>query len=229
MFLKFRYRLGYESLCREVADSITWRRFCRIPLGRPVPHPTTLMKMTTRCGDDAVDGLNEALLAKAAAGEAAAHRQGPGRHHRGAGQRGLSDRLGAAGQGGRRDRRAPWRGSRPPAARPAPGSRDRRALGGPAGALDRREAAAARRSQQRDEAQAAVRRITGELAGDRRDAADAARPASGDCATPDRALRARDAAQPRRAGCTGRSTTWTTARGDAPSGSWRRPGSGWPG
>jgi transposase, IS5 family len=26
MFLKFRYRLGYESLCREVADSITWRR-----------------------------------------------------------------------------------------------------------------------------------------------------------------------------------------------------------
>ena len=31
MFLKFRYRLGFESLCREVSDSITWRRFCRIP------------------------------------------------------------------------------------------------------------------------------------------------------------------------------------------------------
>src|SRR3954467_12005486 len=27
MFLKFRYRLGYETLCREVSDSITWRRF----------------------------------------------------------------------------------------------------------------------------------------------------------------------------------------------------------
>jgi len=27
MFLKYRYRLGYESLCREVSDSITWRRF----------------------------------------------------------------------------------------------------------------------------------------------------------------------------------------------------------
>jgi transposase, IS5 family len=66
MFLKFRYRLGYESLCREVADSITWRRFCRIPLEESVPHPTTLMKITTRCGDDAVAGLNEALLAKAA-------------------------------------------------------------------------------------------------------------------------------------------------------------------
>src|SRR6201997_796607 len=65
MFLKFRYRLGYESLCREVADSITWRRFCRIPLDGSVPHPTTLMKLTTRCGEGAVAGLNEALLAKA--------------------------------------------------------------------------------------------------------------------------------------------------------------------
>ena len=37
MFLKFRYRLGYETLCREVADSITWRRFCRIPLDGRVP------------------------------------------------------------------------------------------------------------------------------------------------------------------------------------------------
>jgi transposase, IS5 family len=34
-----------------------------------VPHPTTLMKITTRCGEPAVAGLNEALLAKAAAGK----------------------------------------------------------------------------------------------------------------------------------------------------------------
>jgi IS5 family transposase len=27
MFLKFRYRLGFETLCAEVADSISWRRF----------------------------------------------------------------------------------------------------------------------------------------------------------------------------------------------------------
>ena len=33
MFLKYRYRLGFETLCREVTDSITWQRFCRIPLG----------------------------------------------------------------------------------------------------------------------------------------------------------------------------------------------------
>ena len=67
MFLKFRYRLGYESLCREVADSISWQRFCCIPLGSRVPHPTTLMKITSRCGDEAIVGLNEALLVKAAA------------------------------------------------------------------------------------------------------------------------------------------------------------------
>ena len=66
MFGKFRYRLGYESLCAEVSDSISWRRFCRIGLDGRVPHPTTLMKLTTRCGEVAVAGLNEALWAKAA-------------------------------------------------------------------------------------------------------------------------------------------------------------------
>ena len=65
MFLKHRYRLGFETLCREVTDSIGWQRFCRIPLGGTVPHPTTLMKITTRCGPAAIDGLNEALLARA--------------------------------------------------------------------------------------------------------------------------------------------------------------------
>lgn len=65
MFLKFCYQLGYESLCREVSDSIMWRQFCRIGIDQPVPHPTTLMKLTTRCGSAAVDQLNEALLAKA--------------------------------------------------------------------------------------------------------------------------------------------------------------------
>jgi len=39
MFLKYRYRLGFEPLCREVADSLAWRRFCRVPLGCRVPHP----------------------------------------------------------------------------------------------------------------------------------------------------------------------------------------------
>jgi transposase, IS5 family len=66
MFLKFRYRLGYELLCREVADSISWQRFCRIPLGGRVPHPTTLVKLTRRLGEQTVTSLNEALLHTAA-------------------------------------------------------------------------------------------------------------------------------------------------------------------
>jgi transposase, IS5 family len=66
MFLRYRYRLGFETLCREVADSLAWRRFCHIPLDVAVPHPTTLMKITSRCGPGLVEELNEALLAKAA-------------------------------------------------------------------------------------------------------------------------------------------------------------------
>jgi IS5 family transposase len=66
MFLKYRYRLGFEPLCREVSDSIAWRRFCRLPLDAAPPHPTTLMKITSRCGEAAVAAMNEALLAKAA-------------------------------------------------------------------------------------------------------------------------------------------------------------------
>ena len=66
MFLRFRYKLGFETLCAEVADSIAWRRFCRIPLDSPVPHPTTLLKVTGRCGETAISALNEALLSKAA-------------------------------------------------------------------------------------------------------------------------------------------------------------------
>jgi IS5 family transposase len=66
LYLKHRYGLGYEALCREVGDSISWRRFCRIPLDQPVPHPTTLSKLVRRCGPAAVDQLNAALLGKLA-------------------------------------------------------------------------------------------------------------------------------------------------------------------
>lgn len=65
MHLRFRYRLGFETLCSEVTDSLGWRRFCRIGPYDKVPNPSTLMKITKRCGDDVVAQLNEALLAKA--------------------------------------------------------------------------------------------------------------------------------------------------------------------
>ena len=143
MFLKFRYRLGYESLCREVADSISCQRFCRIPFGTRVPHPTTLMKITTRRGAAGQGG----------GGQAAAHRQGPCRYHRGGGRGGLSDRFGSAGQGDRHDglhRGADQRRRRRSAGRRARSIAAKLRLRG---------------EQNRDQAQAAVRRITGELAG----------------------------------------------------------------
>jgi IS5 family transposase len=31
LYLQHRYQLGYQRLCGEVADSIAWRRCCRIP------------------------------------------------------------------------------------------------------------------------------------------------------------------------------------------------------
>jgi transposase, IS5 family len=62
MFLKYRYRLGYETLCTEVSDSLTWLRFCRIPLGERAPHPSTLMKITTRCGSATIEALNATLV-----------------------------------------------------------------------------------------------------------------------------------------------------------------------
>ena len=162
MFLKFRYRLGYESLCREVSDSISWQRFCRIPFGTRVPHPTTLMKITTRCGEDAVIGLNEALLAKAAAAKllrtdkvradttvveaAVSYPTDSGLLAKAIGSMARTVvRIKAAG-GATRTR-----------------SRDRRRS---AGRRARSIAAKLklRGEQQRDAAQAAVRRITGELA-----------------------------------------------------------------
>jgi len=69
LFLKRRYQLGYESLCREVSDSIGWQRFCRILLDRPVPHPTTLVKLVRRAGPEAIEELNAALVAKPGQGK----------------------------------------------------------------------------------------------------------------------------------------------------------------
>jgi len=69
LYLQHRYGLGYETLCREVSDSISWRRFCRLPLDRPVPHPTTLVKLVGRAGPEVIEQLNQALLGKLAQGK----------------------------------------------------------------------------------------------------------------------------------------------------------------
>ncbi|MBA1337139.1 MAG: hypothetical protein HPY66_3575 [Firmicutes bacterium] len=65
MYLKFRYQLGYETLVKEVSDSISWRKFCRISLDEEVPHSTTLIKLTKKYGAETVEELNRLLLEKA--------------------------------------------------------------------------------------------------------------------------------------------------------------------
>ena len=65
MYLKHRYGLGYETLCREVSDSFTWRRFCRIAFDGRVPDPSTLMKLTKRLGPGLLEELNAELLSLA--------------------------------------------------------------------------------------------------------------------------------------------------------------------
>ncbi len=67
MFLKYWCRLGFESLRAKVSDSISWRRFCRIPLDGKGTAPDDADEADRpRCGSAAVAGLNEALLARAA-------------------------------------------------------------------------------------------------------------------------------------------------------------------
>ncbi|WP_052877843.1 ISNCY family transposase [Thermoanaerobacter wiegelii] len=65
MYLKFRYNLGYETLCKEVGDSITWRIFCHIPICGEVPDYTTLAKLTKRFGKDTLEELNSLIVQKA--------------------------------------------------------------------------------------------------------------------------------------------------------------------
>src|SRR5438105_6954900 len=62
MYLKHRHGLGYETLVKEVSDSLSWRQFCRLSLSGSVPHPTTLLKLTRRFGPELVEELNGALL-----------------------------------------------------------------------------------------------------------------------------------------------------------------------
>ena len=45
LFLKYRFALGYEQLCVQVIDALSWRRFCRIGLEARVPDESTIRKL----------------------------------------------------------------------------------------------------------------------------------------------------------------------------------------
>ena len=64
MCLKLRYKLGYETLVKEVKDSFTWRCLCHLSLEDRVPDDNTLIKLTHKYGEDIVGDLNDALVLK---------------------------------------------------------------------------------------------------------------------------------------------------------------------
>jgi len=65
MVIKHRCRWGYETLVREVSDSIHLRRFCLISLSGVVPHESTVRKLTRRLGPPLVEELTRGLFEKA--------------------------------------------------------------------------------------------------------------------------------------------------------------------
>jgi len=124
LYLKHRYQLGYQTLVWEVGDSITWRRFARIPLDQPVPHPDhagQAGRPRWPAGPGAAQrgAGGQARRRQAAAGPQAAHR-----HHRGRRRHRLPDRRRPAGT---RHPQAGWAGRSDPGAWAATGTlfRDR--------------------------------------------------------------------------------------------------------
>ena len=65
MVVKHRCGWGYETLVREVSDSLHLRRFCRIALDARVPDESTVRKLTRRLGAEVVAEITRALIAKA--------------------------------------------------------------------------------------------------------------------------------------------------------------------
>jgi IS5 family transposase len=65
MVVKQRHGWGYETLLREVSDSLHLRRFCLIGLDRAVPDESTVRKLTRRLGDETVNEITRALISKA--------------------------------------------------------------------------------------------------------------------------------------------------------------------
>ena len=61
-YLKDRYQLSDAVLLQEVSDSIHWRRFCRLGLTDPVPHPTSLTKWRHRLGPEAIAKVNAEVI-----------------------------------------------------------------------------------------------------------------------------------------------------------------------
>jgi IS5 family transposase len=65
MVVKQRSGWGYETLVREVSDSLHLRRFCELSLTASVPHESTVRKLARRLGPEAIDEMTRVLIEKA--------------------------------------------------------------------------------------------------------------------------------------------------------------------
>ena len=65
MVIKQRTGWGYETLVREVSDSLHLRRFCLLPLTARVPDESTVRKLVRRLGPETVNQLTRVVIGKA--------------------------------------------------------------------------------------------------------------------------------------------------------------------
>src|SRR5215218_770216 len=65
MVIKQRTGWGYQTLVREVSDSLHLRRFCLIPLTERVPDESTVRKLVRRLGPEVVAELTRVVIGKA--------------------------------------------------------------------------------------------------------------------------------------------------------------------
>jgi transposase, IS5 family len=65
MVVKQRTGWGYETLVREVSDSLHLRRFCLLPLTARVPDESTVRKLVRRLGPETVNELTRLVIGKA--------------------------------------------------------------------------------------------------------------------------------------------------------------------
>src|SRR4051812_29374145 len=69
MVVKQRSGWGYETLVREVSDSLHLRRFCQIALAERVPDESTVRKLVRRLGAEVIDEICRVVITCASTGE----------------------------------------------------------------------------------------------------------------------------------------------------------------
>jgi len=65
MVVRQRTGWGYETLVREVSDSLHLRRFCLIAIDRRVPDESTIRKLVRRLGATVVEEITRVVIEKA--------------------------------------------------------------------------------------------------------------------------------------------------------------------